>query len=51
MAGEEIQSLERLTEQLADAKTGDAVRMALFIVQRRGNLSMQQTASVTLKAR
>jgi len=51
IAGEEVQSLDRLAELLADIKAGDAVRLALFLMERRGNLLVQQTASVTLKAR
>lgn len=51
LAGEEIQSLERLAEQLADIKSGDAVSMAVFISERRGSFTLQQTTSVTLKAR
>jgi len=51
IAGEEIQSPDRLAEQLGDLKTSDAVSMALLIVQRRGNLTLQQSASVVLKAR
>jgi serine protease Do len=51
VAGEEVQSLDRLAEQLMDLKSGNNVTMALYIVQRRGNLLLQQTASVTLKAR
>ncbi len=51
LAGEEIQSPDRLAEQLADLKTGDAVRLGVFLVERRGELVFQQTTGVTLKAR
>lgn len=51
IAGEEIQSLDHLAEQLAEIKTGDAVTMALFISERHGNVLVQRSASATLKAR
>ncbi len=51
IAGEEVQSLDRLAERLSDLKTGDTVSLALFVIERRGNLILQQTVSVALKAR
>jgi S1-C subfamily serine protease len=51
VAGEEFQSVDRLAEQLADLKAGDAVNLAVFVSERRGNLVLQQTLSVTLNAR
>jgi len=51
VAGEEVHLMERLAERLADLKSGDAVSLAIFLVERRGNLLIQRTASVTLKAR
>jgi len=51
VAGEEFQSLNRLAEQLADVQSGDAVNMAVFISERRGNMVLQQTTSVALQAR
>ncbi len=51
VAGEEIQSLDRLAEQIADLNPGDAVPMAVVITERRGNYILHQTASVTLTVR
>ncbi|MCG3150415.1 MAG: hypothetical protein PCFJNLEI_03901 [Verrucomicrobiae bacterium] len=51
VGGEELESYDRLAEQLADTKPGDLVSMGLFISERRGGFTLQQTASVTLKAR
>jgi S1-C subfamily serine protease len=51
VAGEEVQSLERLAERLGDVKSGDAVSLAIFLMERRGNLLIQRTVSVALKAR
>jgi S1-C subfamily serine protease len=51
VAGEEVVSLDRLAEQLADIKAGDLVNMAVFISERRGNFTLQQTTSASLKAR
>jgi len=50
-AGEEVESLDRLAEQLADVKTGDTVSLAVFVSERRGGYTLQQTGKVTLKAR
>jgi S1-C subfamily serine protease len=50
-AGEEIQSGDGLAEQLADVKTGDAVNLVIFVSERRGTVTLQQTGKVTLKAR
>ncbi len=50
-AGEEIQSLDRFAEQLADVKTGDVVSFAVFVSERRGGYTLQQTGKVTLKAK
>jgi serine protease Do len=51
VAGEEVQSLDRLAEQLADIKPGDTVSMVAFISERRGNVTFQRTSSVSLKSR
>ena len=51
VAGEEVQMLDRLAEQLVDLKPGDKLGVAVLILQRRGNLTLQQTGSVTLVAR
>jgi S1-C subfamily serine protease len=51
VGGEEIQSLDRLAEQLADIKPGDTVSMVAFISERRGAITYQQTTSVSLKSR
>ena len=51
VAGEEVQLMERLAERLGDVKSGDAVSLAIFLMERRGNLLIQQTVSVALKAR
>jgi serine protease Do len=49
--GEEIQTMDRLAEQLADIKSGDAVNMAVFVSERHPGITLQQTTSVSLKAR
>jgi S1-C subfamily serine protease len=51
VGGEEIESLDRLAEQLATIKPGDGVSMAVFISERRGNITFQRTTGVTLQAR
>jgi S1-C subfamily serine protease len=51
VAGEEVQMLDRLAEQLVDLKPGDKLTVAVLILQRRGNITLQQTGSVTLMAR
>ncbi len=51
VAGEEIDSLERLAEQLADIQPGDPVLLAVVVSERRGSITIQQTGKVTLKAR
>ena len=51
LGGEEIDSQERLEELLAGVRAGDAVSMAVFIVERRGNVVMQGTRGVAVKAR
>jgi serine protease Do len=51
IAGEEIDSLERLAEQLSDTKTGDAVSFLIVVNERRGGFMVQQTGKVTLPVR
>lgn len=51
VAGEDLESLERLGEQLADLKAGELVSLGLVINERRGAFMLHQTVSVTLKAR
>jgi serine protease Do len=49
--GEEVDSLERLAEQLAAIKSGDTVTLVVFVSQRRGNFTVEQTTSLSLKAK
>jgi S1-C subfamily serine protease len=51
VGGQEIESLDRLAEHLASIKPGDAVGMAVFVREQRGNIVFQRTVGVTLKAR
>jgi serine protease Do len=51
VGGEEVQSMDRLAEQLADVKAGDTVNIAALISERRGSMMFQQTTNVSLKAR
>jgi len=51
VGGEEVESLDRLAEQLGDTKTGDRVNLGLFISERHGGFMLQQIANVTLTAR
>ena len=51
IGGEEVESLDRLAEQLGDTKPGDRVSMGIFISERRGGFMLQQIANVTLTAR
>lgn len=51
LGGEEILSMDRLAEQLADVKTGDTVTMVVLVSERRGSVLFQRTSTVTLKAR
>jgi serine protease Do len=51
VGGEEFQSLDQLAEQLAGIKSGDMVSMAVFIAEQRGSMTLQQTTSISLKAR
>ena len=51
VGGEEVKSMDRLAEQLADVKKGDMVSMSVIVSENRGNVRLQQTANVSLKAR
>jgi S1-C subfamily serine protease len=51
VGGEEITSMDRLAEQLADVKKDDIVSMSVIVSERRGNVILRQTANVSLKAR
>jgi S1-C subfamily serine protease len=51
VGGEEIQTLDRLSEQLADIKADDSVPITALVIERRGNFTFQQTTGITLKAR
>jgi S1-C subfamily serine protease len=51
VGGEEITSMDRLAEQLADVKKDDMVSMSVIVTERRGNVILRQTANVSLKAR
>ena len=51
IGGEEIESLDRLAEQLSDVKTGDMVSMSVILSERHGSVTMQQLTNVSLKAR
>jgi S1-C subfamily serine protease len=50
-AGEDVDSLDKLAEQLADIKTGEAVSFLVSVTERRGPYTVNQAGSVTLKAR
>ena len=51
VAGEVVGSADRLAEELGDVKAGDMVSMAVMITEHEGNVILQQTANVSLKAR
>ena len=51
IGGDEVDSLDRLAEQLGDTKTGDRVSMGIFISERHGGFTLQQVANATLTAR
>ena len=51
LGGEEIDSQERLEELLAGVRTGDAVSVAVFVREQRGNIMFQRTVGAALKAR
>jgi len=51
VGGEEVKSMDRLAEQLADVKKDDMVSMSVIISENRGNVRLQQMANVSLKAR
>jgi S1-C subfamily serine protease len=51
VGGEEITSMDRLAEQLADVKRDDMVSMSVIVTERHGNVILRQTANVSLKAR
>jgi serine protease Do len=51
IGGEQIESVDRLAEELADVKAGDTVSMVVIISERRGNYTLMQTTNVSLKAR
>jgi S1-C subfamily serine protease len=51
IGGQQIESLDRLAELLASVKPGDAVGMAVFVREQRGNIMFQRTVGVTLKSR
>ncbi len=51
ISGEQIQSMDRLAEQLADVRSGDTVTMTILVSEQRGNLVLQQTTTVSLNAR
>jgi serine protease Do len=51
VGGEEVKSMDRLAEQLADVKKGDMVSMSVIVSENRGNVRLQQMANVSLKAR
>jgi hypothetical protein len=49
--GEEIDSLDRLAEQLSDINSGDDVVFLVFVSEQHGGYTLKQTGKVTLKAR
>jgi S1-C subfamily serine protease len=49
--GEEITSMDRLSEQLGDIDSGESVSMAVIVTERHRSYTLQQATSVTLKAR
>jgi S1-C subfamily serine protease len=51
VGGEEVKSMDRLAEQLADVKKDDMVSMSVIVSENRGNVRLQQMANVSLKAR
>ena len=51
VGGEDIQSLDQLAEKLSDIHAGDSVSMAVLVIERRGNFTLQRTSGITLKAR
>ncbi len=51
VGGEQIQSMDRLAEQLADVRSGDTVTMTVLVSEQRGNLVLQQTMTVSLNAK
>jgi S1-C subfamily serine protease len=51
VGGEEVKSMDRLAEQLADVKKDDMVNMSVVVSEDRGNVMLQQTANVSLRAR
>jgi len=51
IGGEEVKSMDRLAEQLADVKKDDMVSMSVIVSENRGNVRLQQMANVSLKAR
>jgi serine protease Do len=51
LSGQQIDSMDRLAERLADLRPGDVVSLVVFISERRGALTVQRTASVSLTAR
>jgi serine protease Do len=51
IGGEAVESMDRLAEQLADVNPGDMVSMSVVVTTSRGNMMLEQTANVSLKAR
>lgn len=49
--GESVESMDRLAEQLADVNAGDMVSMSVVVTTSHGNMILEQTANVSLKAR
>jgi serine protease Do len=51
VGGEEVQSLDRLAEELLDVQAGEDVGFAVIATERRGNFMLQQALGATLKSR
>ena len=48
--GEEVESLDRLAEQLVGIKSGDTIKLVVYSSQRQGTFTVERTTSVTLTA-
>ena len=51
IGGEEPKSMDRLAEQLSDVSPGDVVSMSVLMSEQHGDVTLQQLANVSLKAR
>ena len=51
VGGEDINSMEQLAEQLVSIRSGDEVKLTVFISEQHGNITRQRITVVTLTAR